>query len=153
MSKNFWKHVLWIKFFSCFVPLCTMAKTVMPDKLVRCFGLVNTRQATNHMLLSSRKPRDCDSHGYILLLEHDCVSVLRGQTIAGPRFGCVNSPCPEELPAESCQVDRQKLLLAQAEVRKRSVKTQQKKPSVMGYQAKGPFGKARQTRAPIISNY
>ena len=153
MFVNSWKHVRWIKSFSFFMPFFVAAETVLPKKLVKCYGLVNTRQATNHMLLSSRKPRGCDAYGYILLLEDHCVSVLRGQTVTGPRFGCVNAPCKEDLPAESCKVDRKKLVLAQVEVRKRSLKNKKEKPTIMGYKGKNPFGGVQKMRAPILTNY
>lgn len=153
MYENFWTRVRLIKCFSLFIPFCAASQTVMPKKLAKCFGLVNTMQATNHLLLRDRSPRDCDSYGYILLLATDCVSILRGQTSTGPRFGCVHEACKEDLPVDACKVDRPKLLLAQAKVRELSIQSKKKKPTVMGYQGKTPFSKARQLRAPILSNY
>lgn len=169
MFGSFWMRALWITFCSLIVwPCCGEIQTVLPDGAVRCYGLVPTSQARNSMYLTGannnvheirRQGRTgrfvkCDRLGYIILLRTDCVAIQRGYAPnrTGPRFGCVDKPCAEDLPGKFCKVDKEQVAQALDRLREKSQIKPKEKRGIIEHEGT-PFNPRKINRNLVLADY
>ena len=69
------------------------AETASPKDVIRCYGLVETKEAANRNFTPQAESIPCDPNGYILLLRGDCELIPRGTRKNMTEMGCPGRPC------------------------------------------------------------
>ena len=125
--------------------------TKVPDRLTKCYGLVPSHEAANHLFLRNRDNK-CDARGYVFLPEPECVAIRRGyKGTTFPLFGCPSTYCEDDISDEQCDVDRPRLKRALQRATDSSIVRRKK---VNNFVYKGTaFRRAHQENPPILVDY